>query len=94
MSETARPEFDTDKDASHWMFGENNRPDPPMCFIQWKGTSVCMDFNCSCGHGEHICGESFVYYIKCKQCGNVYAVPSEIPLYRVKQEPDSCCVEA
>ena len=64
--------------------------DVPHAFIQWKGTDVCMDFYCSCGGYGHIDG-MFVYYIKCADCGQVYASPAYmsnfVPLLE-GEEPD------
>lgn len=48
--------------------------------VQWKGTSVCMDFCCQkCGNSAHIDGE-FVYTILCSQCDTVWKVGDEIKL--------------
>lgn len=46
-------------------------------FIQWKGTSACMDINCSCGKQTHI-DESFAYYVQCPYCKAVYELGSTI----------------
>ena len=43
-------------------------------FIQWKGTTVCMDVHCECGHIGHICGVDFAYYWKCPECHTGYKV--------------------
>ena len=51
-------------------------------FIQWKGTDVCMDFHCDCGHHNHIDGY-FCYFVKCKGCGQVWKTPSEINLTKL-----------
>jgi hypothetical protein len=64
--------------------------DVTHAFIQWKGTDVCMDFYCSCGGYGHIDG-MFAYYVKCADCGQVYASPAHIsnfvPLLE-GEEPD------
>lgn len=39
--------------------------------IQWKGTDVCIDFDCPCGAHGHFDGY-FAYSIRCKGCGKVY----------------------
>jgi len=69
----------------------------PEAFIQWKGTDVCMDIQCSCGHREHIDAE-FVYRLQCSDCGKVFAVQSRIHLLEVPDEhlataKESCCVK-
>jgi hypothetical protein len=64
--------------------------DVPHAFLQCMGTDVCMDFYCSCGGGGHIDG-MFAYYVKCSDCGQVYASPAYIggfvPLLE-GEEPD------
>ena len=47
-------------------------------FIQWKGTDLCMDFNCpECGGHSHFDG-MFAYSIQCPHCETYYKMPSEI----------------
>lgn len=46
-------------------------PGAPHGWIQWKGTQVCMDFHCPCGHFGHI-DDEFTYWIRCGGCGQVY----------------------
>ena len=65
--------------------------------IQWKGTDVCMDILCSCGHREHI-DEEFVYRLQCSECGKVFAVQSRIHLIEIPEEhqevsKESCCIK-
>lgn len=43
----------------------------PYGWIQWKGTSVCVDIHCSCGCTSHFDGE-FMYYIKCPSCKSIW----------------------
>lgn len=46
--------------------------------IQWKGTDLCMDFNCPvCGEYDHIDG-MFVYEIECSGCGAKFEMPTDI----------------
>ncbi len=58
-------------------------PEGPHGFIQWKGTSVCLDFYCSCGHHSHIDGE-FVYAVRCR-CGKTYAVNPHVSLFELNE---------
>ena len=51
----------------------------PHGWIQWKGTDVCIDVHCECGHHGHI-DEEFFYYWKCSQCGKVYKVGANIKM--------------
>jgi hypothetical protein len=49
-----------------------NAPHPGMAFIQWKGTSVCMDLRCTvCRHHNHYDGD-FCYYAQCAKCKTVF----------------------
>jgi len=52
--------------------------------VQWKGTDVCLDFNCPCGQFSHIDGFTFSY-IKCFACGQNYKLASEIPFEAVDE---------
>lgn len=47
--------------------------------IQWKGTDVCIDLHCRCGHDEHI-DASFFYFYQCPACGAKYAVGDTVKL--------------
>lgn len=47
----------------------------PNCFIQWKGTDVCMDFRCTCGQHYHIDAE-FAYALHCVKCDTLWEMPS------------------
>lgn len=46
----------------------------PYAFIQWKGTDVCMDFNCECGTSCHFDGD-FAYTVQCPQCLTIWEMP-------------------
>lgn len=59
----------------------------PHGFIQWKGTDVCMDIHCKCGHLSHIDGE-YAYNVKCPKCGTVYMCNGNIELIELEQEPE------
>ena len=63
------------------IFTQHNKYDG---FIQWKGTDVCMDFHCECGHHNHY-DDYFAYVIKCSECGNLYAPSSNVEMIRVKE---------
>jgi hypothetical protein len=41
--------------------------------IQWKGTDVCMDISCKCGHYGHMDAGVFYSY-ECPECKRKYAV--------------------
>jgi hypothetical protein len=56
-------------------------------FIQWKGTVVCMDVHCPCGHHGHI-DAGFAYYYQCPKCEQIYKCGDTIELSPV-DKPDS-----
>lgn len=58
--------------------------DGPHGWIQWKGTEVCIDLYCPCGHHGHVDAE-FFYTYRCK-CGVVYAVGSAVKLIKLTPE--------
>lgn len=67
------------------------RTDQPHGWVQWKGTYVCMDIHCKCGHHSHIDAE-FAYHVKCPECGTVYFCNGHIELIELEVEPDGCVV--
>lgn len=67
------------------------RKDQPHGWVQWKGTGVCMDIYCKCGHHSHIDAE-FAYHVKCPECGTVYFCNGHIELIELEVEPDGCVV--
>lgn len=54
-------------------------------WIQWKGTDVCIDLQCQCGHQGHFDGE-FFYGFECPQCHAKYAVGQNIKLIKLNEE--------
>jgi hypothetical protein len=45
----------------------------PEAFVQWKNTSLCMDFTCVCGLDGHV-DDYFCYVVECAHCGRKYEV--------------------
>lgn len=60
--------------------------------IQWKGTEVCMDISCKCGHHSHFDGE-FFYYFECPKCKAKYAVGQNVKLIPLNAEQADFVVE-
>jgi ribosomal protein S27E len=58
--------------------------DGPRGWIQWKGTSVCMDVHCACGELTHIDAE-YAYAVKCGACGRLWAVGANVRLYAMDE---------
>lgn len=46
-------------------------------FIQWKGTDVCIDFQCTCGQHSHFDGY-FAYALKCPSCGAIWEMGTQV----------------
>ena len=65
-------------------FALNAKTDPHG-WIQWKGTDVCMDVHCKCGHHSHIDGD-FIYFLECPKCGTVYELNGHIQLIERNRE--------
>lgn len=53
-------------------------------FIQWKGTEVCMDFQCACGTHGHL-DASFAYSVQCAGCGAFYDLGTQVRVRRVDE---------
>lgn len=66
------------------VYTRDNPISPPSGWIQWKGTSVCIDLHCSCGEMGHVDGDYFYFY-ECK-CGKRYAVGQNIKLIELSPE--------
>lgn len=50
-------------------------------FIQWKGTDVCLDFNCPCGAQGHL-DAAFAYFVRCPSCDSVYELGTQVIVKR------------
>lgn len=51
----------------------------PHAWIQWKGTTVCMNVRCSCGARGHVDAE-FAYRVQCAACDKVWHVSGNVRL--------------
>jgi hypothetical protein len=76
---------DRPKTIGDYVEEQDPRPEGISARIQWKGTDICMDFECKCGHGFHVDGE-FVFYIKCPGCDALYAMSPQIRVVEVPAE--------
>ena len=66
----------------------------PHGWIQWKGTDVCMDVHCDCGHHGHIDAD-FAYCYECTNCGQRFQLNGHIKLHKLTKEegetfPETC----
>lgn len=57
----------------------------PHGWIQWKGTDVCIDINCTCGRLLHYDGD-FMYFVKCPYCERVFECDGHIELHELTTE--------
>lgn len=62
-------------------------------WVQWKGTSVCMDFHCECGELGHLDAE-FAYAVKCGACGALYEMSGFVEAHRVESVDHDAIVVA
>ena len=62
---------------------QNTYSDQSHGWIQWKGTDVCIDLHCDCGHHGHV-DAAFFYHYKCGGCGQYYEVNSHIRLDKIQ----------
>lgn len=54
-------------------------------WIQWKGTEVCIDTHCKCGHHGHYDG-LFFYFYQCPACGAKYAVGQVVKMIELTDQ--------
>ena len=59
----------------------------PTAFIQWKGTTACLDVHCACGRDLHFDGE-FAYELTCGACGRTWELPTKLTLREVEGPAD------
>lgn len=57
-------------------------PPRPHGWIQWKGTSFCMNFYCDCGAQMHF-DETGVYYLRCPECNKTFEIDGHVKLHPV-----------
>lgn len=67
------------------VYSKDNPQTESHGWIQWKGTDVCMDIHCKCGHFGHFDGDFFYNYV-CPECGTHYAVGQNVKLIKLSQE--------
>ena len=56
-------------------------------FIQWKGTEVCLDFYCPCGHRGHL-DAGFAYFVRCPACETVFEMGTQVLAIRSTENHD------
>ena len=72
------------------VYGQDNPAGGAHGWIQWKGTDVCMDVHCACGHHGHIDGD-FFYRYQCPKCGAHYAVGQVVKLIPLTPDQVAYC---
>lgn len=70
---------------------EDKHEGNPHGWIQWKGTDVCMDIHCKCGHHSHI-DAAFTYNIQCPKCNTIYRCNPHIEFIEITDEVPQCLV--
>lgn len=61
---------------------ENPVIEGPRGCIQYKGTDLCINLHCECGHHAHLDGMG-VHGWECSECGRKYLLPTNIKLIPV-----------
>jgi hypothetical protein len=79
-----------DPSVSHYdsVYSRDNPAGRAHGWIQWKGTDVCIDLHCECGHHGHLHGY-FLYYYECPECHKLYALGQNVALIRLTSEEES-----
>lgn len=67
------------------VYSQDKISTPSTGWIQWKGTDICIDLHCVCGHDGHFDGE-FFYFFECPKCHRKYAVGENINLIPLSEE--------
>lgn len=75
----------TQHDFYNEVYSQDNPSTNPHGWIQWKGTDVCMDLYCSCGHHGHVDCD-FFYYYECPKCKEIFAVGQNVRLIPLNEE--------
>lgn len=60
----------------------------PHGWVQWKGTSVCMDVHCKCGCVSHVDAD-FAYIIQCPNCKTIYSCNGHIELIELREADEN-----
>lgn len=66
----------------------NGQDGAPRTFIQWKGTNICVDFECPCGRSAHM-DTYFLYAVVCPDCGRRWELDPTL-LVREVLEGEEC----
>lgn len=67
------------------VYSRDNPETEPYGWIQWKGTDVCIDIHCKCGHHGHVDTDFFYHYV-CPKCGTKYSVGQNVKLIELTPE--------
>lgn len=66
----------------------NGQDGAPRTSIQWKGTNICVDFECPCGRSAHM-DTYFLYAVVCPDCGRRWELDPTL-LVREVLEGEEC----
>lgn len=67
------------------VYTQDQEPAPAHGWIQWKGTDVCIDLHCECGHHGHVDAD-FFYFYECPACHKKYAVGQNVRLIPLTED--------
>lgn len=82
MGENMHDKVDQLNEHSHQV---DVHPDKGYASIQHKGSDLCMDVHCECGHHGHI-DEAFCLYYQCQACQRVFIVGAVLMLASVPED--------
>jgi hypothetical protein len=60
----------------------------PSVWVQYKGTSLCADFRCTCGKRGHI-DDDFAYCVRCDNCEQIWVLPQTLKLVRIEDATEA-----
>lgn len=67
------------------IYSQDNQQTESHGWIQWKGTNVCIDLHCKCGHHGHLDGY-FAYGFQCPKCKRFFALGQIVKLIEITEE--------
>lgn len=77
--------FHQQADLHRQIYSRDNPEGESHGWIQWKGTDVCIDLRCKCGHLGHMDCD-FFYHYECPACGTKYSVGQNVKLIELTAE--------
>lgn len=77
-------DMDKHEEYIEWIIDKSKMREPYV-YIQYKGTDICCDVNCSCGYHAHI-DTIGLYRYACPKCKKVFALVHNVKLLEIPEE--------